>query len=74
MTMKKELQVRVRQDSGALYEIYYVGGGQLPAQLTGIYTSVPAAEHAINVYLKEKEDATDTSKRGSEELQERAED
>ena len=36
------------------YKIYYEGGGQLPAELSGTYTDKPTALEAIAIYLSKK--------------------
>jgi hypothetical protein len=65
--MSKELKVR-NAAYGSLKEVYFEGGGEVPAKLNGQYTSVPEAEKAIATYLGEKTNATKSSKRGNKEL------
>ena len=38
----------------AHYKLYFGSGGELPENLTGLYTSEKAAEEDINKYLAEK--------------------
>lgn len=45
----KELKVRKSKTPG-LFEIYYEGGGELPATLKGKYTSPRDAKQAIHDY------------------------
>ena len=46
----KEIGYRV-PDNEALYEIVFVGGGQLPSELVGRWSDPRQIENAINVYL-----------------------
>lgn len=39
----------------AFYRVKFNSGGELPEQLTGIFTSEKLADIAINCYLAEKE-------------------
>ena len=50
----KELKTRMRPSS-MLYEIYYEGGGEVPAELKGEYTSYRFTESAIKTYLVNRE-------------------
>lgn len=36
------------------WKVYYEGGGQLPAVLTGLYTNKEAANKAIELYQSQK--------------------
>lgn len=48
----KELAVRMSTRSPGLYEVYYEGGGELPAELQGsAWTHKHIAEMAIDHYL-----------------------
>lgn len=49
---KKELKYRKLPEG--LYVIFYEGGGELPAQLQGGYTSVFAVQKAIDAYKSTK--------------------
>lgn len=59
-TAKKELEL-VRQPDGRMYRLKFKGGGQLPAELTGEYTSISAAEKDMAAYLFKR----DNTKNGS---------
>lgn len=48
----KELKFRMLPEG--LYIVFYEGGGELPQRLSGRYTSVFAAQAAIDNYKKEK--------------------
>lgn len=62
-TQKKELEIRM-QPNGNLYEIRYAGGGELPAALSGTYTSRRIARADIAAYLN-KRDGNATNKKAS---------
>lgn len=47
---EKEISVRLVKSSH-LYEPYYVGGGQLPDELSGMFTAEDLALTAIHKYL-----------------------
>ncbi len=49
----KEVAYRVPQGE-SLYEIFFVGGGQLPAELTGSWTDARQIENTIKVYLSKE--------------------
>ena len=49
----KEVSYRV-PDNEALYEIAFVGGGQLPKELQGRWTDPRQIENAIKVYLSKE--------------------
>jgi len=51
--MKKELKVR---SAGNLVELYYDGGGELPKELSGMYTSPTEALSAAKHYLTKRDD------------------
>jgi hypothetical protein len=40
---------------GRLYRISWKGGGEVPASLSGLYTSLPDAQQAANDYLKTRD-------------------
>lgn len=61
MAERKEL-IAIRQDSGPLYRIKYRNGGELPKDLTGLYTSEKKGIHAITAYLQSKGRVNGTSK------------
>lgn len=44
----------LRMDSGALFRIGYDGGGVVPEQLSGLYTTPRVAEQDIQKYLAER--------------------
>jgi hypothetical protein len=45
-------EVRMKKDEwGSFWRVEFVGGGQLPAELTGSYTDEKQADLAIQVYL-----------------------
>ena len=50
--VKKELKWR-RLPNG-LYSLFYEGGGELPAVLSGNYTSIFSIQKAINEYQKDR--------------------
>lgn len=52
--MTKELTTRL-QPSGFLYEVFFEGGGEVPEELTGKFTSRSYARVAINSYLTKRE-------------------
>jgi hypothetical protein len=52
--MSKELKVKL-QPSGRMYSIYFEGGGELPKELEGAYTSPRTATASIASYLKKRE-------------------
>lgn len=70
----KELLVRVRPNSGSLYEIYFENGGKLPEALKGLFSKPSEAQHVIDKYLREKSSAASKDKRRSKKLPERVED
>ena len=39
---------------GSTYTVKYEGGGELPRDLSGVYTSEKEAQKAINLYLIKK--------------------
>ena len=60
MADRRDLDERLAPNKGALYELYYVGGGEIPDALKGTYTSDYVAKARIIMYLtsaiaKEKE-------------------
>ena len=54
--MSKELKVRPVKQLGTMLEIYYEGGGEVPAALSGMYTSSSVAQQAINAYLSQRKE------------------
>ena len=50
----KEIQV-VRDKQTAQYKIQFGSGGELPEELTGIFTNELFAETAINQYLEKQQ-------------------
>ncbi len=50
--VKKELKVRPSIARPPMIEVYYENGGELPAMLSGLYTSRKVAYRAINEYLR----------------------
>lgn len=50
----KALKVRANP-KGPHYQIYWEGGGELPFELSGLYTTISQAEMAIFTFLKSKE-------------------
>ena len=65
--MTKELRVRLAAGQGAMHEIYYEGGGQVPEALSGLYNKVTYALHAISQYKpvkRNKKDSKDGKKSG----------
>lgn len=46
----KDLKV-LRTDGSSLFRVGFDGGGKLPDELTGLYTSEDVAEKAIRAYL-----------------------
>lgn len=60
---KKELEIRM-QPNGHLYSIAYKGGGEIPKELSGGYTSRRVARIRIDHYLN-KRDGNATSKKTS---------
>ena len=62
---KKELLIR-NSNGRSIYEVYYENGGELPKDLSGLYTSHSEAQKAINQYLikrdKIKVNGSNTSK------------
>lgn len=55
----KEIEV---YHSGFSFKIRFVGGGELPEELGGIYTSFPDAKISILKYLAKKEAVVETPK------------
>jgi len=73
MADKKELKVTLVPNSGSMYEIYYVGGGEIPEALKGMYTSeyianVRVIQHLMEEKVKLQEAAN--RKRKSERMDE----
>lgn len=62
MSNKKNLLVRNNVGSPH-YKVIYEGGGELPKELTGLFTSEKEANKAISAYLqkRDKVDASNTS-------------
>lgn len=58
MATAKEFKIDIVENDGSLYEIGFVGGGQVPQFLKGKYTSRTIAQQKINQYLA-------TEKRGA---------
>lgn len=52
MSEKKEL---VKYQVGNALKIKFAGGGELPRELSGSYTSHPEADYAIARYLKKRD-------------------
>lgn len=50
---QKELKTRVRTGTSH-FEVYYDNGGELPKDLSGVYTSVREAKKDISKYLSKK--------------------
>jgi hypothetical protein len=50
----KELQI-LRDKSTAQYKIQFTTGGELPLELTGIFTNETYAQTAVNQYLDKQE-------------------
>ena len=50
----KEIQI-FRDKASAQYKIQFSSGGELPEELTGIFTNELFAETAINKYLEKQE-------------------
>lgn len=50
---KKELEIRTHAE-GYGYYIAYKGGGQLPSSLVGRYSSVSAAQRALDLFNRGK--------------------
>ncbi len=50
---KKELEIRTHTE-GYGYYIAYKGGGQLPGSLSGRYSSVSAAQRALDLFNRGK--------------------
>lgn len=51
--MTKDLKIRM-QPNGRLYEVFFAGGGELPKELTGKYTSHRTAQADITAYLTQR--------------------
>lgn len=43
-------EIKFRRLGIGLYQLYFEGGGEIPASLSGLYTSIFAAEQAIEKY------------------------
>jgi hypothetical protein len=52
---KKELKFRSAGTMGSMIEIFYEGGGQVPEELTGLWTDRVRANNAIDLYRIRKE-------------------
>jgi len=52
MTTKKELKTRI---VGNHVQLYYDGGGELPQELSGLYTSKTRALNAAEQYLSKRD-------------------
>lgn len=63
-TQKKELGIRMLPD-GRMYEVHYVGGGELPADLQGRYTSKKFAQADIAAYLNKRDGVNGATKKTS---------
>lgn len=57
---KKELAVRM-QPNGQMYEVHYVGGGELPSELSGSYTSKRVARASISAYVHKRDSGKKTN-------------
>jgi len=44
-------ELKIRYASNNAYEIYYEGGGEVPAALRGLFTDHRTAQRAIDEYL-----------------------
>jgi len=51
MSAERNLEVRIARNKGSVYEIGYVGGGQTPDSLTGLYTKRASAQRDIDNYV-----------------------
>lgn len=40
---------------GRLFRIKWAGGGEMPKELSGLYTSLPAAKKAADEYLNKRD-------------------
>lgn len=45
----KELKIRMRKNT-VLFEVYYDEGGEIPKELSGLYTNEKVAQLAIDKY------------------------
>lgn len=54
--MSKELKTRPVKGLGTMLEIFYEGGGEVPAALSGQYTSTSVAQTAITAYLSQRKE------------------
>jgi hypothetical protein len=45
-------ELKIRYSTANTYEIYYEGGGEVPAVLSGKYTDHRTAQKAIDLYLQ----------------------
>lgn len=50
---KKDMVV-MRKDGTSLWVIGFENGGEVPKELSGMYTSIPVAEQAIKHYLSKR--------------------
>lgn len=50
----KQIKV-VKDDWGTFWHAKFVGGGELPAELSGAFTNEQEADNAIRIYLARKE-------------------
>lgn len=46
----KELKIRPHKAGPMMYEVYYEGGGELPRELSGLFTSPSFAQREIDLY------------------------
>jgi hypothetical protein len=51
----KELKTRPSKNNPMLREVYYDNGGELPPQLTGLYTTAVEAQKDIDAYLRKRD-------------------
>jgi hypothetical protein len=61
--MSKELKVRKRPD-GLTFEVFMEGGGSIPRDLEGLYTSSVIAEKAIKTFQSKVQERVQSGKRG----------
>lgn len=62
MSERKEI---VKVYTGNLIRLKFAGGGELPSQLSGLFTDEKAADRAIKYYLTKRDGKADAQKKTS---------
>jgi hypothetical protein len=70
MAESKQFKIRAAVDMQSMKEVYVDGGGQLPNELSGMYTDARQAQWAIDRYLANRKPNTPAQKRAAKKTAE----